>query len=176
MGRIRVTVNRSLQLVDLPDDVDTAMSSWTELFPELPTQGLLVHERLQLAAATLGEAIATIDRKYGLGVGGYDVLTALRFSAEPTRSPTSLALELELTTGQVTHRLDMLVSNRLVSREPSTVDRRAKSVRLLHKGREMVERVHAERVQAAERCVRRLDHRTRQVLARVLRVVADSAI
>jgi len=71
-------------------------------------------------------------QEYGLDSGGFDVLATLRRSGAPFRlTPTALYKELVLTSGAMTHRLDVLERAELVERQPDETDRRGTLIQLV---------------------------------------------
>lgn len=109
-------------------------------------------------------------QRYGLGVGGFDVLAALRRAGKPYRlSPTELYNSLLISSGAMTNRIDRLEETGLVERAPDPDDRRSVSVALTAKGRKMIDAAVAEHLAKEESLLSGLNVKEQKQLADLLR-------
>jgi DNA-binding MarR family transcriptional regulator len=107
---------------------------------------------------------------YGLTLGGFAVLSALRRQGEPYRlRPGELFRGLLSTSGAMTNRIDQLELDRLVRRVPDPVDRRGVLVELTAEGLEVVDRATVAHLENEERLLRSLSAPERRRIASVLR-------
>ncbi len=94
------------------------------------------------------QSMAEFLRPYGLTLGLFDVLAALRRSGKPFEAkPSDLAAMTMLTSGGMTGRLDQLEKLNLVLRVPDPDDRRVMLARLSEKGRKLIDKLMGEHLE-----------------------------
>jgi DNA-binding MarR family transcriptional regulator len=82
-----------------------------------------------------------------LGVGGFDVLAALRRAGRPYRiTPNQLYNSLLISSGAMTNRIDRLERQGLASRAPNPHDRRSVLVALTPKGKRVIDEAVSDHV------------------------------
>jgi DNA-binding MarR family transcriptional regulator len=124
--------------------------------------------------AALGERkIAEEIGRFGLKVGEFDVLAALR-RAGTSVTPTELYRSLMLSSGGMTHRIDRLESAGLVERREDERDRRGYRIALTRKGRELIEKAVVAHVENEERLLAALGKSERDTLNGLLRKLLQS--
>lgn len=122
--------------------MDRVLAQWASARPDLDTTPVGVIARLGRATAYLDAAINARLAEFGLTRGSWDVLASLRRSEPPHRlSPTQLYLEVNRTSGAMTHRLYRLERSGLIHRVPDSEDRRGLLVELTRAGLELVEQI-----------------------------------
>lgn len=89
--------------------------------------------------------------EFGLTVGDYEVLVWLTENDEHQLRMCDLATKLRITPSGLTRRLDGLVRNGLVRREPSAADKRVMMAVLTDSGRELLERAAPSHVDSVRR-------------------------
>lgn len=89
--------------------------------------------------------------EFGLTVGDYEVLVWLTENDEHQLRMCDLATKLRITPSGLTRRLDGLVRNGLVRREPSAADKRVMMAVLTDSGRELLERAAPNHVDSVRR-------------------------
>ncbi|MGZ8771026.1 MAG: MarR family winged helix-turn-helix transcriptional regulator [Aeromicrobium sp.] len=107
--------------------------------------------------------------------GEFDVLATLRRSGGDFElSPGDLGASMMVTSGAVSKRIDRLEKAGLVTRRVSTVDARARLIRLTDKGRRLVDEVLVEHVANEARLIAGLSADDREALAALLRKLGKS--
>lgn len=147
------------------DHVARIQQAWARERPDLDVRPQGVIGRLHRVADHLTEQLCVVYRRYGLGEGEFDVLATLRRAGEPfERAPGELAAFTMVTTGAMTKRIDRLERDGLVTRRPSTSDRRARVVALTDAGRELIDQAFSEHMRNERRL---LDHLTPEEAAQL---------
>ncbi|WP_405949524.1 MarR family transcriptional regulator [Streptomyces prunicolor] len=116
-------------------------------------------------------ALAEIAGQHDLSVVQTRMLGILR-DREPTMN--QLGRHLGLDKSSITGLVDRAQRRGLVTRTPSTVDRRSFQVSITDAGRQLVEQVAAEFAERIERCVEPLPGTDRKRLSRI--VTADAQV
>ncbi|WP_405145963.1 MarR family transcriptional regulator [Sphaerisporangium sp. NBC_01403] len=147
------------------DHVARIQQAWARERPDVDVRPQGVIGRLHRVADHLTEQLCVVYRRYGLGEGEFDVLATLRRAGEPfERAPGELAAFTMVTTGAMTKRIDRLERDGLVTRRPSTSDRRARVVALTDAGRELIDQAFSEHMRNERRL---LDHLTPEEAAQL---------
>lgn len=89
--------------------------------------------------------------EFGLTVGDYEVLVWLSENDERRMRMCDLAAKLRITPSGLTRRLDGLVRNGLVAREPSEADKRVMIAALTEKGYDLLVRAAPTHVESVRR-------------------------
>jgi DNA-binding MarR family transcriptional regulator len=108
---------------------------------------------------TYGDLVAAIERdlsEHGLTLGDYQVLVYLSEADDQSMRMCDLADRLQLSPSGLTRRLDGLVSAGLVTREPSTHDRRVMKAQLTDAGFEALRQAAPHHVDSVRRHI--FDH------------------
>lgn len=152
------------------DEVDAIIAAWERERPDLDVASVGVVSRVTRLAARFTAAMETTFAAHGLTKASFEALAALRRSGAPYRmSQTDLMRTLSLTPGTVSVRIDRLVADGLVEREPHTGDRRTVLVRLTRRGEEAFDDVVGAHLETEARLLAALTRREREVLAGLLR-------
>jgi DNA-binding MarR family transcriptional regulator len=118
-----------------PDRIDARVGRWEHEIPGVDLEVEALTQRIHMLHRALNRSLAETTERFGLTVGEYMVLTALRGSGKPYRlSPSRLAESCWLSSGAMTNRLDNLEEAGLVERVPDSGDRRSVQVTLTEKG------------------------------------------
>ena len=107
------------------DSLDDTLEIWAREIPDLDpvTEGII--ERIQILAFNVNQAMDETLAKYELDRRSFHLLGRLRRHGPPYRvSAGKLAMELRLSSGAMTNRLDRMESAGLVRRLPDPNDRR----------------------------------------------------
>lgn len=123
------------------DAVDKILVQWQRERPDLDVSPMGIIGRMGRLAKHLERAIQETFSEFGLTVGEFDVLAALRRSGQPYQlSPTELFNTLMVSSGTMTHRIDRLEQAELVKRIPEPSDRRGTRIELTDKGFNIIEK------------------------------------
>jgi len=158
------------------DLIDHMLAEWEEARPEFRGQGnplLLsfpVFARIERAAYFINKAMLRVVASYGLNLGEYHLLTALR-RAGPTacRTPTELLHSLLITPGAITKQVDRLVRLGLVERHANPSNRRNVLICLSPRGREAIDAIINELNVSDLVLIMQLAQEERETLAHLLR-------
>jgi DNA-binding MarR family transcriptional regulator len=117
------------------DRIDARVGRWEHEIPGVDLEVEAMTQRIHMLHRALERSLAETTERFGLTVGEYMVLTALRGSGEPYRlSPSRLAEGCWVSSGAMTNRLDNLERAGLVERIPDPDDRRSVQVTLTAEG------------------------------------------
>jgi DNA-binding MarR family transcriptional regulator len=122
-------------VVDKTDAVDRALEVWSRELPDLDleTEGLV--ERIHKLSRYLDQSLGDTAANYGLTVGEWYLLGALRGNGAPYRVTSGrLAEQIGITAGALTGRIDRLETRGLVQRIADTDDRRVTHIELTSEG------------------------------------------
>lgn len=128
--------------------------TWAHERPDLDPAAVATDLRMQLVARYFADSSSTALSDFDLEWCEYDMLSALRRVGSPYKcTVSSLNDILPLTSGALTHRLNLLVGRKLVTRQNDEADRRRVLVKLTPKGLRLVETAATARFQAAQSVV-----------------------
>jgi DNA-binding MarR family transcriptional regulator len=129
--------------------LDDTLTSWERERPELDLGAMATVLRMgQLMNAAL-RAIDDVFGPYGITVGEFDVLAALRRGGDGTvLTPTTLARVAMVSPAGMTNRLNRLEAAGLITRRPDPDDRRGSLVGLTEQGRDIADRAVGDLVAA----------------------------
>lgn len=151
------------------------VEQWAAERPDVDASPMHVIGRVSRLAADIDQLLAPVFGARGLVGGEFDVLATLRRSGGDFElSPGDLGASMMVTSGAVSKRIDRLERAGLVTRRVSTVDARARLIRLTDKGRRLVDAVLVEHVANEARLVAGLSSDDREVLAALLRKLGKS--
>jgi DNA-binding MarR family transcriptional regulator len=152
------------------DPVDAILAQWQCQRPDLDVSPMGVIGRIGRLAKHLERAIQETFAEFGLNLGEFDVLAALRRSGAPYRlSPTALFQTLMVSSGTMTHRIDQLERAELVRRVPDPTDRRGSLIELTDQGFERIEQAVTAHVANEHRLLSVLKQSEREALTLLLR-------
>jgi DNA-binding MarR family transcriptional regulator len=152
------------------DPVDKILGQWQRERPDLDVSPMGVIGRMGRLAKHLERAIQETFAEFGLTVGEFDVLAALRRSGKPYQlSPTELFNTLMVSSGTMTHRIDRLEQAELVRRIPDLNDRRGTLIELTDKGFNLIEKAVEAHVTNEHHVLNVLAESEREALAQLLR-------
>ncbi|MGZ5406299.1 MAG: MarR family winged helix-turn-helix transcriptional regulator [Aeromicrobium sp.] len=157
------------------DSVDMIVEQWATERPDVDASPMHVIGRVSRLAADTDQMLAPVFGARGLVGGEFDVLATLRRSGGDFElSPGDLGASMMVTSGAVSKRIDRLEKAGLVTRRVSTVDARARLIRLTDKGRRLVDEVLVEHVANEARLIAGLSADDREALAALLRKLGKS--
>jgi DNA-binding MarR family transcriptional regulator len=152
------------------DSVDALLASWAEQRADLDMTPVAVVNRLGLVRDFIDAQLAAVFGNFGLTAPSFAVLVTLaRLGGESGVSQRRLADELRLTPGTVSVRIDRLVEEGLVTREPDPNARRNVLVALTPRGRDLFERVVPAHLANEARLVSALTDPEQKLLGDLLR-------
>lgn len=152
------------------DPVDKILMQWQRERPDLDVSPMGIIGRMGRLAKHLERSLQETFSKFGLNVGEFDVLAALRRSGQPYQlSPTELFNTLMVSSGTMTHRIDRLEQAELVKRIPDSSDRRGTLIELTDKGFNVIEKAVEAHVVNEHRVLSVLEESERKALAHLLR-------
>jgi DNA-binding MarR family transcriptional regulator len=152
------------------DAVDKILEQWHRERPDLDVSPMGVIGRMGRLAKHLERAIQVTFSEFGLTIGEFDVLAALRRSGQPYKlSPTELFNTLMVSSGTMTHRIDRLEQSELVKRIPDPCDRRGTLIELTDKGFNVIEMAVEAHVANEHRILGVLEESEREALTQLLR-------
>lgn len=159
------------------DHVDLIVEQWRRELPRLPVRAMGLIARLGMLSRVGERLIEAELARFGLKLGEFDVLSALRRAGAPFEvTPTELYRSLMLSSGAMTNRLDRLEEAGLVQRKDDPRDRRGYRVGLTAKGRQLIEKAIVAHVANEERLVSVLSNGEQDELDRLARKLLEGAL
>ena len=130
------------------DRVDSILEQWAGERPDLDASPIGIFGRISRIDRLFEQSMAEFLRPFGLTLGLFDVLAALRRNGEPFQAkPSDLAAMTMLTSGGMTGRVDHLEKLNLVLRVPDPDDRRVMMAQLSPEGKELIDRLMGEHLE-----------------------------
>lgn len=122
------------------DRVDRISAQWQRERPEINHDAMALIGRLSRLARHLGQEMDKTFSVHGLNAASFDVLATLRRSGAPFRlSPGDLLATTMVTSGTMTHRIDRLEREGLVTRIGNPDDARSVLIELTPEGLDRIE-------------------------------------
>jgi DNA-binding MarR family transcriptional regulator len=116
------------------DSFEEIRTQWNVHDPTLQLEGVEFLARLAHVATKLQRCRNALLRQFDLEAWSYDMLSILRRQANPYLTPQQLMYYSGITSGTMTHRLDILEARGLITRQPSSTDGRSQLISLTPKG------------------------------------------
>jgi len=152
------------------DEVDALVAAWRHELPAIDVTPLQVFSRVSRLAVLADRERRSAFSAHELESWEFDVLAALRRAGAPyALSPGELIRATLVSSATMTHRVDRLTAQGLVSRAPDPHDRRGVRVALTDDGRSRVEATLMDLVDAEDRLLTGLSRTERHELASLLR-------
>ncbi len=150
--------------------MDLLLQVWAERLPDVDVTPLEVMSRLRRVSLRLGRIRAGAFATAGLASWEFDVLAALRRTAEPHElSPAQLIQRTMISSAAMTNRIAHLVESGYVERQSNPRDGRGVIVRLTEEGRVRVDAAMTELIRREALALSVLSPDDVAALARVLR-------
>lgn len=151
------------------DSVDSILAQWGQERPDLDIRAMGPLGRLGRLHGHLMRAMEKTFAAHGLNQAGFDVLATLRRSGPPFRlSPGALLGSMMITSGTLTHRLDLLEAAGLITRTANPEDGRGALVALTSAGCAKIDAAIADHVATQNRLLTALSANEIQELDRLL--------
>lgn len=151
------------------DAVDRILAQWQRERPDLDVSPMGIIGRMARLTKHLERSVQETFSEFGLTIGEFDVLAALRRSGEPYQlTPTELFNLLMVSSGTMTHRVDRLEQAELVRRIPDPSDRRGMRIELTSQGFGVIEKAVEAHVANEHRLLSVLKDSEREILAQLL--------
>jgi DNA-binding MarR family transcriptional regulator len=152
------------------DSVDRLIADWGRVRPDLDVRPVAIITRLERLRGHIDAELERVFESYGLSGPSFAVLVSLARLNEPGGvSQRRLMAELGLTSGTVSVRMDRLVEQRLVDRQPDPDDKRNTRITLTDAGRVLFERVAPAHLANERRLLSSLSETEQELLATLLR-------
>ena len=143
---------------EAPDEVDRIVAAWRDVRPDLDVTPMQILSRVTRLSRQLDRKRKAVFASHGLEIWAFDVLSSLRRAGDPYQmSPSALTVELLVTSGTMTNRIDRLVTAGWVSRQRDPADRRGILVGLTEQGRQKVDDALADFLRLEAQMLRALD-------------------
>lgn len=140
---------------------------WAARRPGVDARPMALFGRLSRADTLANAAMTATLRVHGLNRGEFDVLATLYRSGEEL-SAGALASSLLLSPAATTNRVDRLEAAGLLVRVPDPADGRGVLLRLLDRGRRLVEEAVEDHVRGLQTLLDGLSEEEREQLSRLL--------
>ena len=140
------------------DEVDRIVAAWRDVRPDIDVAPMEVLSRVTRLSRQLDRRRKSVFASHGLETWAFDVLSSLRRAGDPYQmSPSALTVELLVTSGTMTNRIDRLASAGWVSRQRDPADRRGVLVKLTAAGRQKVDDALSDFLDLEAQMLRALD-------------------
>src|SRR5699024_10688712 len=147
-----------VSMEEAPDEVDRIVAAWRDVRPDLDVAPMQILSRVTRLSRQLDRKRKAVFASHGLEIWAFDVLSSLRRAGDPYQmSPSALTVELLVTSGTMTNRIDRLVTAGWVSRQRDPADRRGILVGLTEEGRQKVDDALADFLHLEAQMLRALD-------------------
>jgi len=158
------------------DDINKIKEQWTKQRPDLNTEPMALIGRLSRLSHRLGQEMGKTFDDHGLTSAGFDVLATLLRSGPPhALSPNQLLSTMMVTSGTMTHRIDLLEKDGLVRRIRNPEDKRGVMVALTDQGKQIVNAAVTDHVATQTRLVSHLGPDQQKQLNALLKVFLNGA-
>jgi DNA-binding MarR family transcriptional regulator len=152
------------------DGVDQILDQWRRERPDVDVSGMAVVGRISRINRDLRTQLDEVFAQHGLESWEFDVLATLRRHGAPFQlTAGQLVASMMVTSGAITHRLDVLERRGLISRDKRADDRRVVIVGLTQQGLALIDAALPDHAANERRLTDLLSPRDRDVLTAILR-------
>lgn len=116
------------------DDVDSVIDAWAFVLPDVDFAPLDIVSRLRRLGPRLLEVRRLSFAASDLRPWEFELMSILRQEGGPGMTPSALAARMEVTSGNLSSRLDRLGARGLIARQQNAADARSKIVSLTPRG------------------------------------------
>ncbi len=160
--------NRSPRPESAADSISRVIASWQENRPDLDVEPIAITARLARLRQQLGARLESVFAAHHLTGGDFAVLATIsRLGGQPL-TQTQLMQELNLTAGTISVRINRLVRDGLVIRDPDPSDGRGWLIGLTASGKAAFEACAPEHLANARQLTSGLSQDERAQLAELL--------
>lgn len=157
-------------MLDHADQIDRIVALWRRVRPDLDPSSTEVIGRIVRMEYFITRRVLQDLSRYGINVGEFDVLAALRRRGDPYQlSPNQMQEMVLISSGALTNRINRLESAGLVKRTPDQDDRRGVNVTLTEKGLQVINDAVGHHLAAEAELLEPLDADERQTLAALMK-------
>jgi DNA-binding MarR family transcriptional regulator len=150
------------------DSISWVIAGWRASRPDLKVEPIAVTARLMRLHATLGPKLESVFQRFGIRGADFGVIATLVRLGDARVSQRRLGLELALSPGTISGRVDRLVAQGFVRRDPDPEDGRGALISLTDIGRELFEACAPEHLANADALVAGLSEHERRQLGTLL--------
>ena len=151
------------------DRIEKLLEQWKRERPDLDASPMGILGRLMILSRLADRGVEEVLRPHKLTIQEFDVLAVIRRCGPPFRQSVGVLCAYSLlSSGAMTNRVDRLEQKGLIQREPNPEDRRGVYVALTSKGRELIDKLVAERLKEAHKRVSVLSAKERKQLETLL--------
>ena len=151
------------------DHVDHILKQWRQERPDLDVAPMATIGRVKRLNHALMRAMEKTWAKYGLTDASFDVLATLRREGAPyALSPSDLMASTMVTSGTMTHRINLLEKAGLIERVKNPEDGRGFLISLSQRGLDLIDEAVAAHVETQAQLVSGLTDEQRQQLDELL--------
>lgn len=152
------------------DHVDHILKQWRQERPELDVAPMGTIGRIKRLNHTLMRTMEKTWSKYGLTDASFDVLATLRREGAPyALSPSDLMASTMVTSGTMTHRINLLEKAGLIERVKNPEDGRGFLISLSPRGYDLIDEAVAAHVETQAQLVSGLSEEQRHQLDDLLK-------
>lgn len=156
------------------DRVDRILKQWSQERPDLDVAAMGTIGRLKRLNQHLGRTMAETWSGHDLTPAGFDVLATLRRAGPPySLSPGDLMTSTMVTSGTITHRIDLLARAGLVERKRNPEDGRGFLVALTDQGYRVIDAAVTDHVATQNELVAALSAEQRTHLDTLLKALLN---
>ncbi|MEM6649328.1 MAG: MarR family transcriptional regulator [Pseudomonadota bacterium] len=156
------------------DIIDQLLADWDKERPDLDPSAMAVVGRLLNIGQRLENRITERLKPYGLNYSDFDVLATLRRSGSPYElTPKALMQSVLLTSGAMTALLERLEKRELITRGTDEKDRRVRTAKLTHQGKDIVDQAIGERFDEAREAISFMTKDDQDKLAKTLSLLTS---
>jgi DNA-binding MarR family transcriptional regulator len=119
--------------------VEASLGRLSSRMPDAPVTEIFLTRLLVMLGADLTAMLEQHVRPFGLGEGEFRVLSTLFSQPNGVANPSELCARASKTPANMSRICDALVSRDLITRGPSSADRRKMVLRISDKGEELVQ-------------------------------------
>jgi DNA-binding MarR family transcriptional regulator len=155
--------------------VDDLVAAWRREFPELDWRILQPLLQASQLAAVMESFHEQVLEPFEIGIGEYELLSALRRAGSPYRSsPSALAVALNCSSGGVTKRLGKLEAEGFIKRSSDPEDGRGSLASLSQRGLDLQERIFKTFMTASQNRLSRIEVGGLEEIAASLRRLGEA--
>ncbi len=152
------------------DHVDHILKQWRQERPELDVAPMGTIGRIKRLNHALMRTMEKTWSKYGLTDASFDVLATLRREGAPyALSPSDLMASTMVTSGTMTHRINLLEKAGLIERVKNPEDGRGFLISLSQRGYDLIDEAVAAHVETQAQLVSSLSPTQREQLDELLK-------
>lgn len=155
------------------NQLEKAKLEWENIHPEYNLNSVEIFALISLISNIINKKRSALLKKIDLEPWSFDTLSLLRRSKNKILNPSQFMEELNMTSGTMTHRIDLLEQQGLVVRKKNNIDGRNINIELTKKGQTLIDKALKTQISESDLLLSEFPDDKKRIILDVLNRLLD---